>query len=379
MRTIFRFKRYADSNRPTLKFVVNYKENGQRARKFFTAKTDAETFVHLKNVELQNQGREGVEFPSWLRIMAGECNELLEPFQKTIRDATEHYLAHLRVSARSCTVSELDVQMHAAKTADGASRSHLNDLKCRVKRFCVDFGDENAATISTRQVDEWLRDLPLAPQGRNNYRSAIRSLFNFAVKRNYATSNSAANTEKAKVVDVARGILTISETVALLNACESDTFPFVAISVFAGLRSAEIERLDWSEVDLDESHIEVTAKKAKNSRGRLVPISENLAAWIRPLMSRSGPVAPNGLRKRFDAVNVRARLSEWPPNAMRHSFASYRLAQTHDAARVSLEMGNSPAMIFQHYREMVKPKDADRYRNIVPVKSDKRVVTFAVK
>ena len=188
MRAPFRFKRYADSNRPTLKFVVNYKEKGQRARKFFTTKVDAATFVEQKNIEFQNQGREGVEFPSWLRIMAGECNELLEPFKKTIRDATEHYLAYLRASARSCTVSELAAQMHAAKTADGASRSHLHDLKCRLKRFCVDFGEENAATVSTRQVDEWLRDLPLAPQGRNNYRSAIRSLFNFAVKRNYATS-----------------------------------------------------------------------------------------------------------------------------------------------------------------------------------------------
>ncbi len=37
--------------------------------------------------------------------------------------------------------------MLVAKTADGASKSHLEDLKYRLKRFCVDLGDENAATI----------------------------------------------------------------------------------------------------------------------------------------------------------------------------------------------------------------------------------------
>ena len=269
--------------------------------------------------------------------------------------------------------------MQAAKTADGASTSHLHDLKCRLKRFCADFGEQNAATVSTREIDEWLRNLPLAPQGRNNYRSAIRSLFNIAVKRNYATSNPATNTEKAKVANNAPGILTVAETVALLNACQSDTLPFVAISVFAGLRSAELQKLDWSEVDLDGGHIEVTAKKAKTARRRLVPISENLAAWIQPLASRSGPVVPNGLRKRFYAVKARAGLSDWPANAMRHSFASYRLAQIHDAARVSLEMRNSPAMVFAHYRELVKPKDASRYWQIAPGTDARKVLAFASK
>jgi len=152
IRTTFRFKRYKDSNRPTLKFVVNFKENGKRVRKFFAAKTNAETFVQLKNVELQNQGRERVEFPSWLRIMAGECNELLEPFKKTIRAATDHCLAYLRASARSCTVSELAAQMHAAKTADGASRSHLHDLKCgRRVHGPLSAADESDLAPSSRQ------------------------------------------------------------------------------------------------------------------------------------------------------------------------------------------------------------------------------------
>ena len=364
----FQLKHYNDTNRPALKFVVNYKEAGKRVRKFFSSKIEAQTFVQQKNIAFQNQGREGIEFPSWLRIMAGECNDLLEPHNKTIRDATEHYLAYLKASAKSCTVSELSAQMQAAKKADGASTSHLHDLKCRLKRLCADFGDKNVATISTRQIDEWLRDLNLAPQGRNNYRSAIRSMFNFAIKRNYATTNPAANTEKAKVVNKAPGILTVAQATALLKACKSDTAPYVAISLFAGLRAAEMDKLDWSEVDLDGEHIEVTAKKAKTAQRRLVPIAKNLAAWIRPHVKKNGLVAPQGLRKRFDAVKSRAGLSDWPPNAMRHSFASYRLAQCHDAAKVSLEMGNSPAMVFAHYRELVKPKDAEQFWKIAPAK-----------
>jgi len=46
----------------------------------------------------------------------------------------------------------------------------------------------------------------------------------------------------------------------------------------------------------------------------------------------------------------------WKRNAMRHSYISYRVAETQKVAQVALEAGNSPQMIFQHYRELVRPK-----------------------
>jgi hypothetical protein len=61
--------------------------------------------------------------------------------------------------------------------------------------------------------------------------------------------------------------------------------------------------------------------------------------------------------------------------SLRHSFGSYRLAQFKDAA-VALQMGNSPRMIFRHYREVVKPKEAARYWKIMPSAEAEKVVSF---
>ena len=378
MKTPFRLRPYRDSNRPDLRFVVNYQENGKRARKFFETKRDAETFTQARNVEFQNQGREGAEFPSWLRIMANACHERLHPRGRTLKDATDHFLAYLDASEKSCTVAELVAELIKAKTADGASERHLRDLRDRLKRFSVEFGEQNAATVTTAQIDDWLRALDLSAQSRNNYRTVINNLFNFAVSRGYATTNPAERAAKGKVVRGAPEILTCTQTVALLNACESDTLPFVAISLFAGLRAAEMERLDWSEVDLAGGHIEVKSAKSKTGSRRLIPISENLAAWIQPLARQAGAVAPGALRDRLDAAKARAGFKKWPANAMRHSYASYRLAECADAARVSLEMGNSPQMIFAHYRELVKPQDAARYWQIKPsAEGAKKIVRMA--
>lgn len=57
---------------------------------------------------------------------------------------------------------------------------------------------------------------------------------------------------------------------------------------------------------------------------------------------------------------------EWPRNALRHSYISYRLAIVKDAARVALEAGNSPDIIFKHYRELVTEEDAQEWFSIVP-------------
>jgi hypothetical protein len=88
-------------------------------------------------------------------------------------------------------------------------------------------------------------------------------------------------------------------------------------------------------------------------------------------------VAPVALRDRLDAAKARAGFKSWPANAMRHSYASYRLADCHDAARVSLEMGNSPQIIFAHYRELVKPKDAKSYWQIKPASKIGKIISIA--
>jgi hypothetical protein len=57
---------------------------------------------------------------------------------------------------------------------------------------------------------------------------------------------------------------------------------------------------------------------------------------------------------------------DWKHNALRHSFISYRVAAVKNIAEVSLEAGNSPQMIFQHYREVVDAEAAEAWFEICP-------------
>jgi hypothetical protein len=63
---------------------------------------------------------------------------------------------------------------------------------------------------------------------------------------------------------------------------------------------------------------------------------------------------------------VKAAKTPWKDNGLRHSFISYRLANIQNAAQVALEAGNSPAMVFKHYREIVRPAAALTWFAIAP-------------
>ena len=207
----------------------------------------------------------------------------------------------------------------------------------------------------------------VAPTTRNNFRRVLIVAFNFASERGYCAINPADSSAKAKEIEKAVGILTPAETARLLESCDVALLPFVAIGAFAGLRRAELERLDWSEIDLQNGLIQVTAKKAKSARRRFVKIRENLAAWLQPLAKTQGQVVTEDYRELLDAARTAAKITDWPSNALRHSFASYHLAKFQDAAALALEMGHTNSnLVFQHYREVVKPKDAERYWNIKP-------------
>jgi Site-specific recombinase XerD len=357
--------------------VTTPKFGGGRNRRFFKDKAEAETFMQFAKVQRENYGTAALSIPDALRVEAIECSELLLPLGATLRDAAKFYAVHLKAVRGSRRVDEVVAELLAARAADGMSPRYLGDLRVRLGRFVFSFGDEMIAGISASRIDGWLRGLGLGAVTRNTFRRRLGVLFSFAKRRGYVTENPIADVERAKERETEIEILSVSQVVRLLESASSDMLPFWAIGAFAGLRRAEIERLTWSEIDFDADLIEVKASKSKTASRRLVTMQPNLREWLAPYRTRVGQVCPVNLQRKINDDRERAGLrAGWPQNALRHSFGSYHLAQFNDAAKLALEMGNSPATIFRHYRQLVKPKEAERYWKIAPL-AGRKVVQFA--
>jgi integrase len=356
-----------------------------RNRQFFKDKAEAETVLQQKLVEQENYGTAGLSFDERMRAEYLDCAEKLQPFGATLRDAVNFCLPHLQASNRTCSAQELVEELIKAKEADGASERYLQDLQSRLTQFAAVFDGKSVASITAPMIDQWLRSLSdretgkrLSAVTRNNYRRVLCVAFNFALSRGYCILNPAEQTARAKELDTPVGILTVEQTARLLESAPAEVVPYISIGAFAGLRRAELERLDWREVDLQSGLIEVTARKAKSARRRFIKIQINLVRWLQPYAQLSGKVTPQGYRVLLESAREKAGITQWPQNALRHSFASYHLSRFNDAAALALELGHTNAeLVFQHYRQLVKPKQAERYWKIAPSIAQKKVVQFA--
>jgi integrase len=366
---------------PKFKFVVDLRAFG-KGRKFFKTRAEAEAEALRQRTLLERHSRIAVGLSQRELSELIHARDRIAEYGETISDAVEFRVDHLeRIRRHGITVAQLADEVLEAKRRDGKAPAYLADLRKRLSRFRLDFGNRAAAGINVDELDNWLRDLPLSPKSRANYRANIGVLFSYAEHRGIIDRNPILRTAKPKLIDKAPEIFTVDELRSFLEAATRtarDVVPMLAIGAFAGLRETEIQRLDWHEIDLVRGHIEVKAAKAKSARRRIVPILPNLAAWLRPYSKMEGHVVPAGARKKLDRARKAAELLKWPNNGLRHSFASYRLAATHDAPRVSAELGHtSPQMLYSTYRELVLPEEADRYWKIDPAVEAGKVVAFA--
>ena len=113
-------------------------------------------------------------------------------------------------------------------------------------------------------------------------------------------------------------------------------------------------------VDLDRRIIQVRAGQAKTASRRVIPVTGNLAAWLAPLPRRGKVVASSETAREMTEL-ARSLGIAYPRNVLRHSFISYRIAMVKSADQVALEAGNSPSIIFRHYRELVTEDVANEW------------------
>ena len=370
-RTVFEVADYTSGVRRLRGFTdaAEAKREAEKiARQLATGESTAAT---MRNTEAASFGR-AIELlrPSGasLEVAAAtyaKCFEILGGDAHV--DAARFYASrHKQTTPKP--LSDVIAELLEIKESRGAAPRYLEDLRSRLKRVAGGF-HKDACNVTTAEIQAWLDAQGFSRQGYSDYRNRLHLLFNFAVARGYAIDNPVAGVEKIKARGGDVAIFKPSEIAKLLAVASPDFLPSLAIGAFAGLRSAEIERLVWSDVDLVGRHITVGAKQAKTASRRLIPIHDNLAAWLAPYAGRQGMVWPgthfafyhDGQQDTAKAAGV-----EWKSNALRHSYASYRFAQTGDAGRVAGELGNSAAVVHRHYRELVKPSDAEAWFAVKP-------------
>jgi integrase len=315
-----------------------------------------------------------------------------------LREVARFFSKYARNEVKAITIPALVVEFVSALERDKRSDYHVRDMNIRLGRFAKDFSGQ-ISEVTTAQIEEWLRGLtslaggarlggPLKNRSRNNYRNAIVEMFNFARKHGYLPkdlSTEAASANRVTEDDKRDNeIFTPEQIDELLSHAKPPLVPSMAVKAFSGVRTEEVAAMEWEHISFERNCIILPKAVTKTKRRRIVPILPNLRKWIEPFNGLTGRICfgwstPESIFRAWDRV-AKKRKIQAGANRFRNSYISYRVAQTSDAQKVSLESGNSPRVILEDYLELATPEDANSWFGVMPsAKKSKDLAACASK
>jgi integrase len=399
-------KIYQDKSKGTPYYTVAFYLGGKRKKLNFCDIQTAKREASAKAAQLSRGDIDAAQLNGKDRLMYGRALDAVRTFETpldaaaieyaearkilkgyTLIEAARFYMKHHGEATISKLVQDAFEEFKKSKSEAKRSDVYLKDIGYRVGSFAKAFNLE-MRQLTPQDVADWLSALKLSARSFNNFRLALQTFFKFCQSRKWLSAdvNLLAQIERRSGIKTEIEIFTPGELKSILTVAPARLATCIALQAFAGIRTAELFRLTWSDLERRKGHIEITAGKAKTASRRLIPITKNLEAWLKMACSKGSKVWPVTQSEYYSSLAEAARMAEeaklktsrlksvskegspaaWKKNALRHSFISYRLAESRDVAAVALEAGNSPKMIFEHYRELVTPNEAKEWFGILP-------------
>jgi len=379
-------KIYTVQNRGRSVFQISYYEGGHRQR--------------LTCGKLPNARREAKVVLGRLTVNMHEADELSTADMESYVIARKHIAAtglplhvcaevfaqaHTKLSGRSLldavefftdyhpsdivikSLPELINDFAERRKAMSVHSDYIADIRRQLGRLTAANPGRSLAQLRTAEVDRWLGGQKWHPITKNNVRKILITFGNWAKANRYLPANRPTEFDGLMIYKeppTKVEIYTPAELGTMFAAVEAERpelLPWLACAAYTGARVSEIDHLAWENINFARNFVEVESSKVRTKARRLVPLQEALKKRLLPHRRDIGPinvyVDPQAALK---SVAAEAGVA-LKPNGFRHSYISYRLATINDTARVALEAGNSPEVIFQHYRELVTPEDAAQW------------------
>ena len=196
-------KVYPVRNKNRVVYQVVAHIGGRRYRTSYTDKKKAITKAELAVKKLNAGEGQVLSLVNQDRQDYLAARRLLTPHQVGLVEAAKEYSAALRLLkgvplltavqsyAKTQGTNLPAIQAEAlvqkfiqTRTEDGSSARYIADLRSRLGRFGKAF-QTNVSTITTQDLDKWLRGLNINPRNRRNFRTLLVALFNFAREQGY--------------------------------------------------------------------------------------------------------------------------------------------------------------------------------------------------
>lgn len=377
-------KKVIESNRE--RWVVYYfdTEKQKRWSRRFTSEQEAQEFFNEKNVYDEKLGveanrispidkRDLVEAKILLKPLKVSISNAVLTYAKLTKDLAEHgvsltqaieeYKSLVKLKERSVKLNFAIDRYYYSLLKKELTSDYVYTAERILTRFMESIGkDKIVSLISAKEIYQWLINLKkreyaesdtltvggrpmevfqdgqndIGIHGRNEYRRTLYSFFKYCKMQDWLDINPVEKVESWRIRGKTPEIFTPEEVQKILNSTppQSEIRAYAAIAAFTGIRNAEMKRLTWDKIKLDDREIILDSEITKTASRRVVKIPENLAKWLEPYVWELGTkkkILTKSQNLQIKKLHNALGKGNWVKNGFRHSAATYYLALTKNA------------------------------------------------
>ncbi|MEI6267391.1 MAG: tyrosine recombinase XerC [Methylococcaceae bacterium] len=261
------------------------------------------------------------------------------------------------------------------RASEHTVKSYQRDLN-HLTRYCTDKSIVNWADLTQSDIRTHIAGRHRQGLGSTSLQrelSAIRSFYNFLLKKRLADSNPAQYIKAPKQARKLPKTLDVDQVSGLLEAGTNSILEIRDVAIFelfysSGLRLGELTALNLNDIDLADNSLMV--RSGKGGKSRLLPIGSKAVTainnWLEQRLKNVVPEEPalfiSTRGTRLGKRSIELRLEQWckkkgipehiHPHMLRHSFASHLLESSQDLRAVQELLGHSNISTTQIYTHL---------------------------
>ncbi len=302
----------------------------------------------------------------------------------------------MHVDAEQMLADFFDQLTIEKRASEHTVKSYQRDIK-HLTHYCTDKSLHHWADLKQSDIRAHIAGRHrqgLSSTSLQRELSAIRSFYNFLLKKRLADSNPAQHIKAPKQARKLPKTLDVDQITGLLEAGTNSALEIRDLAMFelfysSGLRLSELAALNLSDVDLPDNSLIV--RMGKGGKSRILPIGNKAVTainnWLQQRLKTAAAsesalfVSTRGTR--LGQRSIELRLEQWckkkgiaehiHPHMLRHSFASHLLESSQDLRAVQELLGHSNISTTQIYTHLDFQHLADVYDKAHPRAKKKSV------
>ena len=256
--------------------------------------------------------------------------------------------------------------------------AEINYICTRLMKSCPELKTRPLRAMYMQECADCIRRTFSTLRQQHKARVVLSGIFSTALKRGWCAENPALQIELPPLCEQAIRPLVITEIRTLFHSARqlygSACIPPLGLMLYAGIRPAEVERLTWDAVNMEERVVCLKALHSKTGGSRHVqihPVLHRLLKEAQP-SRKEDPVCPPNWAEKWRRVRQHAGWNAahglpWIQDVLRHTYASYHAKHFRNFTELQYEMGHSGLHLLKsRYLNMqdISRQDASRFWNV---------------